>query len=48
MAKRGVMVAGGLPNTVKLTPPLRITRDEIEHGLESLDQSLADYEQSLG
>jgi taurine---2-oxoglutarate transaminase len=48
MAKRGVLVAGGLPNTVKLTPPLRITRDEIEHGLESLDQSLADYEQSLG
>ena len=44
MARRGVLIAGGLPNTVKLTPPLRITRQEIDTGLAALDGALADFE----
>ncbi len=47
MAKQGVLISGALPNTVKLTPPLRITRGEIEHGLSALDEALTEYDQTL-
>ena len=47
MAQQGVLISGALPNTVKLTPPLRITSDEIERGLTALDDALTEYDKTL-
>ncbi len=36
---------GGLySNVIEFTPPLTITRDDVDHGVDIIDRSLADVE----
>lgn len=47
-AKRGVLLGGFVPNTVKVAPPFTITESEIEQGLAALDAALAVVETHYG
>jgi taurine---2-oxoglutarate transaminase len=43
-AKHGVFLTGFVPNTIKVTPPLTVTSDEIDLTLEAFDAGLDEVE----
>ena len=47
-AERGVLLGGFLPNSVKIAPPLTVSRDEVDVGLEALDAALDEVDRRFG
>jgi len=45
--ERGVLFLGCGPSTVRIAPPLVITKDEAEVGMDVLEESIAAVERSL-
>src|ERR1700730_17987870 len=43
-AKHGVFLTGFVPNTIKVTPPLTVTPDEVDRSLEAFDAGLNEVE----
>jgi taurine--2-oxoglutarate transaminase len=45
--KHGVLLFNFVPNTVTIAPPLKITRDELDHGVAALEKAFTELDRHI-